>query len=282
MPLVVAGNHARGTEADDIERAVIVDVGKLAVKDIVATPTLVLSEGLHIELRRFEAAIAPAISHIGAQDAEADDVGPAVTVHISDVTGEVALAGPTLILAEVAQRELRSLEGAVPVRQRDQRSRDAEADDIVEAIAIHVGDLAVEGIVTPPALRHAEIGDREFHGLEGAVAIAERNQRAGGAESDDIRLAVTVDVADRAGEAFLRRPALVGAEVRNAGNLVGKGAVGPGEGDKRAGGAKADDVGSAVAVHVDELAVELIVAPPAGGLPEVGDHQSGGGEAAAG
>ena len=74
----------------------------------------------------------------------------------------------------------------------------SESDDVGASVAVHVGDLARGGVVAGPALRAAEVFQRNLGRAEGAVGLPEGHVGAGVAETDDVGPPVAVHVGDLA------------------------------------------------------------------------------------
>ena len=153
-----------------------------------------------------------------------------------------------------------------------------EADQIVTAIAVHVGHEAGMAVDTPAFVIAEGVGDLD--GFGEAVAGGDGEPGAGVGEADDVDAAVAVHIGEQAGVP-VRSPAGVVAEGVECEDGLGEAAAG-GEREVDAGIGEADDVGAAVAVHIAQVA-RVVLDPPAAGFEGVrGEHAFRRGESPAG
>ena len=166
---------------------------------------------------------------------------------------------PSGVVAEIRKNEGRRGERAIAIAERGINPGVPEADDVDATNAVEIAeDPEVFGRL--PALCRIEALENKFWRLEGAVAVAERNPNAGVAEPNDVGLAVAGDVDDEAG-VLVHAPPLVVSEVCNDEFRRLERAVAVADGGPDAGVAEPNDVGLAVAGHVDDEAGVLVHTP---------------------
>src|SRR5205823_676866 len=91
--------------------------------------------------------------HIDAARAEADDVRHAVAIDVGKFARELVLADPASGAgprAELREREGHRPERAAAGRERNIDAAVAETDDVRQAVAVDVGELAREMILAAP------------------------------------------------------------------------------------------------------------------------------------
>ena len=151
-------------------------------------------------------------------------------------------------------------ERAVAVADRRPGARVAEADDVGATIAIEIGHQpGVAGDL--PALARTEFREHQCCRLERAVSIAQGNPDTVIPKSDDVCSPVAGEVGDHS-RVLVDAPTLVVAQIGEDELRLLEAAVAIAQGDPHAVGAKAEDVGLAVAGDIGDEARMLIHAPP--------------------
>jgi hypothetical protein len=182
-------------EAHDVGRPVAVHVGEHPGV-LVDPPPAVPAVAVDPLAGAVEGAVRPAVGDGHAGVPEADDVRRPIPGEVGQFA-DVPVDPPALVPAEVADLELRRGEAAVGLRVGDDHAGVAEADEVVPAVAVDVGDRA-RVPVGAPALRGAEVAGPQHRRGERAVGLAQGDEDAGVAEGHDVGAAVPVDVGELA------------------------------------------------------------------------------------
>src|SRR4051794_12294422 len=130
--------------------------------------------------------------------AEAYDIRRAVVIDVGEFARKLLLAGPAAGLgAELLQVGLQRPERPVAMAERQIDPTAAESGDVDLAIAVDVGEFARKLVLAGPAPGNgAELRERGGERPERSVALGKRNIDAAGAEADDIRHVVAVQVGE--------------------------------------------------------------------------------------